>query len=618
MWSPPPSPPTPSGHRPWNLRGGLSSFAFGWPTAELAPQLFALTAADTAVHLARGRDRRSRLGLVLAAGTALGLTHLVRQSRQVQVLAEQSLVDSLGEEYADRPGERPTPVDLATPWRKLVNPFSRRNPRVRVDRNLAYTDAGDAGCSTSTGLPAATWSARPVLLQVHGGGWTIGSKDQQGIPLMHRMAERGWVCVAINYRLAPRDAFPAQIVDVKRAIAWVKDHIEEYGGDPSYVVITGGSAGGHLTALAALTPNDPAYQPGFEDADTRVQAAVPFYGVYDFAGATGLKNALLMRDRYLAPRVVQRTWDEDPEVFEQGSPILRITDGRARLLRHPRRARLPGRGRAGPALRRRAARDLEEQRRVRRVPRHPARVRRLPLDPLRARRPGGRALPRVAPGAPLSPADERDLLALARAARGFMPDDEGLALHRLARERLPLGPVLEVGTYCGKSAVYLGAAAREVGGVVFTVDHHRGSEENQAGWEHHDPSLVDPATGRMDTLPFFRRTIDEAGLEDVVVAVVGDPRRSPRTGAPRCRCCSSTAGTARSPRTPTTTAGRRWVMAGGLLAIHDVFPDPADGGRPPYEVYLRALASGAFEEREAVGSLRVLARRSGSPGERVG
>ena len=135
---------------------------------------------------------------------------------------------------------------------------------------------------------------------------------------MQRMAERGWVCVAVNYRLAPRDAFPAQIVDVKKAIAWVKEHIEEYGGDPSYVVITGGSAGGHLASLAALTPNDPEYQPGFEGADTRVQAAVPFYGVYDFAGATGLTNALLMRDRYLAPKIVQRTWDDDPEVFEHG------------------------------------------------------------------------------------------------------------------------------------------------------------------------------------------------------------------------------------------------------------------------------------------------------------
>src|SRR3954467_273327 len=112
-----------------------------------------------------------------------------------------------------------------------------------------------------------------------------------------------------------------------------------------------------------------------------------------------------------------------------------------------------------------------------------------------------------------------DLLVHARAAKGFMPEEGGLALHRLARGRLPHGPVLEVGSYCGKSAVYLGAAARETGGTVFTVDHHRGSEENQVGWEHHDTSLVDPETGSMDTLPAFRRTIWRAGLEDQIVAV---------------------------------------------------------------------------------------------------
>jgi acetyl esterase/lipase len=309
-----------------DLRGGLASFVLGWPTGELAPQLVALTAVDTATHLLRPRRQRSRLGLALAAGTAVGLVHLVRQGRHVRVLAEQSLVDTLGEEYAERPGERPAEVDLATPWRKLLNPFSRRNPRVRVERDIAYADAGRRGLLDVYRPADREVSGAPVLIQVHGGGWTMGSKDQQGIPLMQRMAERGWVCVAVNYRLAPRDPFPAQIIDVKRAIAWVKDHIEEYGGDPSYVVVTGGSAGGHLTALAALTPGDPAYQPGFEDRDTRVQAAVPFYGVYDLAGATGLRNALLMRDRYLAPRVVARKWVDDPEVFEHGSPILRITE----------------------------------------------------------------------------------------------------------------------------------------------------------------------------------------------------------------------------------------------------------------------------------------------------
>ncbi|MGA8245775.1 MAG: alpha/beta hydrolase [Nocardioides sp.] len=307
----------------FTLRSGLVSFVLGWPTGELAPHLLALTAADTVTHL--GPKRRSRLGLLLAAGSAAGLVHLVRESRRVRVLAEQSLVDCLGREYADRPGERPTEVDLGTPWRKLVVPFDLRNRAVRVDRNVRYSDAGKRGLLDVYRPAGHDPVGAPVLLQVHGGGWTLGSKDEQGIPLMQRMAERGWVCVAINYRLAPRDAFPAQIIDVKRAIAWVKGHIEEYGGDPSYVVVTGGSAGGHLAALAALTPNDPAYQPGFEGADTQVRAAVPFYGVYDFAGATGLRNALQMRDRYLAPRIVQRSWADDPEVFEQASPILRVT-----------------------------------------------------------------------------------------------------------------------------------------------------------------------------------------------------------------------------------------------------------------------------------------------------
>ena len=212
-----------------------------------------------------------------------------------------------------------------------------------------------------------------------------------------------------------------------------------------------------------------------------------------------------------------------------------------------------------------------------------------------------------------------DLLAHARAAKGFMPEDEGLALHRLARERLPHGPVLEVGTYCGKSAVYLGAAAIEVGGTVFTVDHHRGSEENQAGWEHHDDSLVDHDLGLMDTLPTFRRTIATAGLEEQVVAVVG---RSETVGAwwrTPLSLLFIDGGHGVEPARTDFRTWPHWVMAGGVLAIHDVFPDPADGGRPPYEdIYLPALASGAFTEVEAVGSMRVLRRTSGDAGDPVG
>ena len=211
-----------------------------------------------------------------------------------------------------------------------------------------------------------------------------------------------------------------------------------------------------------------------------------------------------------------------------------------------------------------------------------------------------------------------DLLQHALAAKGFMPDDEGLLLHRYARERLLYGPALEVGTYCGKSAIYLGAAAREVGGTVFTVDHHRGSEENQAGWEHHDPTLVDGESGLMDTLPTFRRTLARAGLEDQVVAVVGRSTTVSAHWRTPLSLLFIDGGHAEVHAQNDYAGWARWLMPGGLLVIHDVFPDPADGGRPPYDVYLRALAGGAFTDVEALGSMRVLARTAGEAGELVG
>ena len=212
-----------------------------------------------------------------------------------------------------------------------------------------------------------------------------------------------------------------------------------------------------------------------------------------------------------------------------------------------------------------------------------------------------------------------DLLEHARAAKGFMPDDEGALLHRWARERLPHGPALEVGTYCGKSAVWLGGAAREVCGTVFTVDHHRGSEENQAGWEHHDDSLVDNDLGLMDTLPTFRRTIAAAGLEEHVVAVVGRSETVGRWWRTPLSLLFTDGGHGVEPARADFRTWPRWVQAGGVLVIHDVFPDPADGGRPPYEdIYLPAIASGAFSEVDAVGSMRVLRRTAGDAGDPLG
>lgn len=207
---------------------------------------------------------------------------------------------------------------------------------------------------------------------------------------------------------------------------------------------------------------------------------------------------------------------------------------------------------------------------------------------------------------------EDRLQEVAEAAIGFMPPDEGLALYRVGLRAGDVGPLLEIGSYCGKSGVYLGAAAQEKKTVLFTIDHHRGSEENQAGWEHHDTRLVDSTTGRMDTLPFFRKTIEEAGLEDTVIAIVGP---SPVVGEHWTTPLGLVFIDGGHGAEPAHRDYEIWapkVAAGGFLAIHDVFPDPADGGRPPYEIYTRALESGLFDDVEDArcGSLWVLRRRA--------
>ena len=203
---------------------------------------------------------------------------------------------------------------------------------------------------------------------------------------------------------------------------------------------------------------------------------------------------------------------------------------------------------------------------------------------------------------------DAELVEAAEAANGFMPPPEGLALHETAAAYAARGPILEVGTYCGKSTIYLAAAAREAGQFVITVDHHRGSEENQPGWEYHDTGLVDPRVGRLDTLPHFRSTLAPTGLEDSVIAIVG-------RSADVARLWSAPLGMLFIDGGHTDAAAQAdyqgWaphLAPGGALAIHDVFPDPADGGQAPYRIYQRALASAAFTEVRHEGSLRVLER----------
>lgn len=285
----------------------VPAFAAGWITGELAPQLLLAGVADTAVAVAR--RRATPLGLALAAATTAGLGYLTWRASGTGA-AFKDVLDEALTAVDPEPTEREQ-RDARTSLRTLARPFALADPRVEVIRDIPYTKGGvkarlDVYRRREDDAERA--ADAPVLVQIHGGAWTIGRKEEQGLLLMNRMAAQGWVCVAINYRLAPRYRWPTQINDVRNAISWVRDHIAEYGGDPGYLVLTGGSAGGHLAALAALT------------ADPPVAACVPFYGVYDLAGDD--PYAVYVR-KFLTRRVFAD--GATIEDFREASPIEHIT-----------------------------------------------------------------------------------------------------------------------------------------------------------------------------------------------------------------------------------------------------------------------------------------------------
>jgi len=214
-------------------------------------------------------------------------------------------------------------------------------------------------------------------------------------------------------------------------------------------------------------------------------------------------------------------------------------------------------------------------------------------------------------------ADTSRLFALAESVIGFMPADEGKALFDAAVRFLAGGVAVEIGTYCGRSTVLLGAAAAQSDSVLYTVDHHHGSEEHQPGWEFHDTTMVDPVSGRFDTLPTFRRTLDAAGLDDAIVAVVGKSTVVARGWRTPLELLFIDGGHSEEVAQADFDGWAKWVSVGGALIIHDVFPDPRDGGRPPYHIYCRAVDSGDFTEVSASGSLRVLERISGVAGNQL-
>jgi acetyl esterase/lipase len=298
----------------------VGSFFLAWITSEMAPHWLLVQVVATAALVASGGLHGWRGDVALAASvlSLIGLVALVRQSIRAQDVAEAALADAGLAGAADDIGDDP-PVK----WWHLALAFRRRRSDVVRVRNVSYGEFGRRN-TLDVFHRADTPANAPVLLQIHGGAWVIGKKEEQGRPLMLHMAAHGWVCVAPNYRLSPRAKFPDHIVDLKRALAWVREHIAEYGGDPSYIAVTGGSAGGHLTALVALSQNDPEYQPGFEDADTSIAAAVPYYGVYDVTNAMHTKYGR-QRLRFLMERtVMQQKLADAPDLFAGASPLLRL------------------------------------------------------------------------------------------------------------------------------------------------------------------------------------------------------------------------------------------------------------------------------------------------------
>ncbi|NND69010.1 MAG: alpha/beta hydrolase [Halioglobus sp.] len=303
-------------------------FLSAWLCGELALIHVIWQVALTAILAVVGvfEDPMAHMALFIFALSWLGLLYLHSQSMDTQRHLVAGLRQGLGADFRQSiPDDRQAALVDHIEARSWIRPFAFQRPGVQLHNHLPYGDAGKRNLLDIYEPQVKREGGCPVLLQVHGGAWMIGEKEQQAKPLMYHMAQRGWVCVAINYRLSPAAAFPAHIVDVKRAIAWVKDNIERFGGDPNYIAITGGSAGGHLSSLAALTPNRAQWQPGFEEADTTVQAAVPFYGVFDFLDRNNTRPDMSMGD-FLADRVMQCSSEQNEELWDAASPISHVSE----------------------------------------------------------------------------------------------------------------------------------------------------------------------------------------------------------------------------------------------------------------------------------------------------
>ena len=317
-------------HRPMKIGDRRATFSFvaGWLTTELALHHIAWQAIVSAAFWAFGAFQ-AWPGLVGLGITGLSWAALLlgqRQAARAKTVCEEALTKVFGGDYFQRiRPEYRKHLSNEVDWRRLARPFKIRRKGVERIKDLQYARGGGLDLHLDIYRSRVPPDNGPVLLQIHGGGWIMGSKNEQALPLMNQLAEMGWVCVTANYRLSPHATFPDHLVDCKRALAWVKQNISDYGGDPNFIAVTGGSAGGHLCALMGLTQNEPEYQPGFEDQDTSVACCLPYYGVYDFSNRNQThRNGGMIK--ILETRIMKGAPHEIPESWDRASPVVRVNE----------------------------------------------------------------------------------------------------------------------------------------------------------------------------------------------------------------------------------------------------------------------------------------------------